>query len=172
PDLASPGALRAVPLQRPAQPRLRELVRPLPRLLPAALDDARLRGDVEHGLARRQGLRVVHRHPRLRLRPRLLHAGQPAPRSHGVAPSPLLSDRYTDYMAKQVTATEAKAMILRLLDDAAAGEEIEITRHGRPVARLVPASGARSLKGSFDGVAVTAVEEEQLFSTGEAWDAS
>jgi antitoxin (DNA-binding transcriptional repressor) of toxin-antitoxin stability system len=58
------------------------------------------------------------------------------------------------------------------LDDAAAGEEIEITRHGRPVARLVPASGARSLKGSFDGVAVTAVEEEQLFSTGEAWDAS
>lgn len=75
-------------------------------------------------------------------------------------------------MAKQVTATEAKATILRLLDDAAAGEEIEITRHGRPVARLVPASGARSLKGSFDGVAVTAVEEEQLYSTDEAWNAS
>jgi len=76
-------------------------------------------------------------------------------------------------MAKQVTATDAKATILRLLDDAAAGEEIEITRHGRPVARLVPASGARSLKGSFDGVAVTAVEDdEQLFSTGETWNAS
>jgi prevent-host-death family protein len=75
-------------------------------------------------------------------------------------------------MAKQVTATEAKATILRLLDDAAAGEEIEITRHGRPVARLVPASGARSLEGSFDGVAVTAVEEEQLFSTAETWNAS
>jgi prevent-host-death family protein len=85
---------------------------------------------------------------------------------------PALSDRYTVHMAKQVTATDAKATILRLLDDAAAGEEIEITRHGRPVARLVPASGARSLKGSFDGVAVTAVEEEQLFSTGEAWNAS
>lgn len=75
-------------------------------------------------------------------------------------------------MAKQVTATVAKATILRLLDDAASGEEIEITRHGRPVARLVPASGARSLRGSFDGVAVTAVEEEELFSTGEAWNAS
>lgn len=75
-------------------------------------------------------------------------------------------------MARRVTATDAKATILRLLDDAAAGEEIEITRHGRPVARLVPASGARSLRGSFDGVAVTAVEEEQLFSTGEAWNAS
>lgn len=74
-------------------------------------------------------------------------------------------------MARRVTATDAKETILRLLDDAAAGEEIEITRHGRPVARLVPASGARSLEGSFDGVAATAVEEEKLFSTGEAWNA-
>jgi len=73
---------------------------------------------------------------------------------------------------KQVTATVAKAKLLRLLDGAAAGEEIEITRHGRPVARLVPASGARSLKGSFEGVAMSAVEEEQLFSTGETWNAS
>lgn len=88
------------------------------------------------------------------------------------ARAPAFTDHYTDHMAKQVTATDAKATILRLLDDAAAGEEIEITRHGRPVARLVPASGARSLKGSFRGVAMTAVEEEQLFSTGEAWNAS
>ncbi len=75
-------------------------------------------------------------------------------------------------MAKQVTATDAKAKILRLLDDAEAGEEIEITRHGRPVARLVPASGARSLKGSFEGVAATAAEEKHLFSTGEPWNAA
>jgi prevent-host-death family protein len=75
-------------------------------------------------------------------------------------------------MAKQVTATMAKANILRLLDEAAAGEEIEITRHGRPVARLVPPAGARSLEGSFAGQAVTAAAEEDLFSTGEAWDAS
>jgi prevent-host-death family protein len=75
-------------------------------------------------------------------------------------------------MPRQVTATAAKATILRLLDDAAAGEEIEITRHGRPVARLVPAFGARSLKGSFEGVAMTAGEEEHLFSTGAPWNAS
>lgn len=75
-------------------------------------------------------------------------------------------------MAKQVTATDAKATILRLLDDAAAGEEIEITRHGRPVARLVPAAGARSLKGSFEGVAMSAVDEKKLFSTDESWHAS
>lgn len=76
-------------------------------------------------------------------------------------------------MARQVTATDAKARILRLLDDAEAGEEIEIVRHGRPVARLVPASGARSLKGAFQGVAMTGTDnEEELFSTGERWDAS
>jgi prevent-host-death family protein len=75
-------------------------------------------------------------------------------------------------MAKKVTATEAKAKILGLLDDAAAGEEIEITKHGRTVARLVPAAGARSLKGSFAGMAMTTVDEEQLFSTGATWNAS
>lgn len=75
-------------------------------------------------------------------------------------------------MARQVTATDAKASILRLLDDAAAGEEIEITRHGRPVARLVPPAGARSLRGSFEGVARTAADEDELFSTGEPWNAA
>jgi prevent-host-death family protein len=75
-------------------------------------------------------------------------------------------------MARQVTATTAKATFLRLLDEATAGEEIEITRHGRPVARLVPPAGARSLEGSFEGKAVSAVPEEELFSTGETWNAS
>lgn len=75
-------------------------------------------------------------------------------------------------MARQVTATAAKATILRLLDEAAAGEEIEITRHGRPVARLVPPAGARSLKGSCGGRAITAAPEKDLFSTGESWNAS
>lgn len=82
-------------------------------------------------------------------------------------------DRYTDHMTKHVTATDAKSQILRLLDDAAAGEEIEITKRGRPVARLVPPAGARSLKGSFEGAAMSAVDDEvQLFSTGASWNAS
>ncbi|MFL5897166.1 MAG: type II toxin-antitoxin system Phd/YefM family antitoxin [Solirubrobacterales bacterium] len=75
-------------------------------------------------------------------------------------------------MAKQVSATTAKATILRLLDEAAAGEEIEITRHGRPVARLVPPAGTHSLEGLFQGRARTAVVEEALFSTDEDWDVS
>jgi len=79
---------------------------------------------------------------------------------------------YYGHMSKTVTATTAKANILRLLDEAAAGEEIEITRHGRPVARLVPPRGRRSLEGLFQGRAVTAVDEEELLSTGEMWDPS
>lgn len=71
-----------------------------------------------------------------------------------------------------MTATEVKARILRLLDEVADGETVEITKHGRPVARLVPARGSRSLKGLFAGRASTAVaREEELFSTGERWHA-
>ena len=73
-------------------------------------------------------------------------------------------------MAKTVTATAAKANILRLLDEAAAGEVIEITRHGRPVARLVPPSGSHSLEGLFKGSVRTAVDEETLLNTEEMWD--
>lgn len=68
-----------------------------------------------------------------------------------------------------MTATEAKARILALLDDVAAGEEVEITKHGRPVARLVPPPGPRGLKGMFGGMALSASDDDQLFTTGVDW---
>lgn len=77
---------------------------------------------------------------------------------------------YYGHMAKSMTATAAKANFLRLLDEAAAGDEIEITRHGRPVARLVPPTGPRALKGLFEGRARTVVDEDELLSTEEMWD--
>ena len=73
-------------------------------------------------------------------------------------------------MTRKVTATEAKAKILGLLDDVAAGEEIEITKHGRTVARLVPGVGSQALKGKFAGVAMSAAGEEELFTTEATWD--
>lgn len=74
-------------------------------------------------------------------------------------------------MTRQMTATEVKARILALLDEVAAGDTIEITKHGRTVARLVPANGPRSIAGRLAGVAATAaVDDEELFSTGAAWD--
>lgn len=75
-------------------------------------------------------------------------------------------------MTRTVTASEAKAKLLALLDEAAAGDEIEITKHGRPVARIVPPKGARTLKGSCIGIARTAVDEDDLLSTGVKWNAS
>ena len=75
-------------------------------------------------------------------------------------------------MAIRLTATEAKARILALLDQVATGEEVEITKHGRTVARLVPAKGPHSLKGACAGVAMSAVEDEELFTTGASWNRS
>ena len=73
-------------------------------------------------------------------------------------------------MTRQVTATEAKAHILSLLDDVADGDEIEITKHGRTVARLVPAAGPAALLGRFVGVARSAADDERLFTTGAEWE--
>jgi prevent-host-death family protein len=73
-------------------------------------------------------------------------------------------------MARQMTATQVKARFLALLDEVEGGEEIEITRHGITVARLAPARGPHSLKGRFAGVAMSAANDEDLFSTGVSWD--
>ncbi|MGH3441870.1 MAG: type II toxin-antitoxin system Phd/YefM family antitoxin [Nitriliruptorales bacterium] len=69
-----------------------------------------------------------------------------------------------------MTATEAKAKMLALLDEVAAGEEIEITKHGRTVARLVPARGPASLAGLFADVATSDADDESLFTTGLEWE--
>jgi prevent-host-death family protein len=83
----------------------------------------------------------------------------------------LSADHYSDHMNKTVTATEAKAHILALLDDVEAGEEVEITRHGRLVARLVPARGAAALKGKYTGLIWQTATDDELTSTGEVWTA-
>lgn len=69
-----------------------------------------------------------------------------------------------------MTATEVKARILALLDEVAAGDQVEITKHGRTVARLVPAHGPQSLRGRFCGVALTADPDDDLLGAGLYWD--
>lgn len=81
-----------------------------------------------------------------------------------------MSDHYTDHMTTQMTVTSAKAKLLSLIDQVEQGEEIEFTRHGKVVARLVPAKGPRSLRGLLRGQAATVASDEELFSTGEEWD--
>lgn len=68
-------------------------------------------------------------------------------------------------MVKKLAATEVKAHIFVLLDEVAAGDEVEITKHGRTVARPVPATGPHALKGRLAGLAMTAARDEDLFTT-------
>lgn len=82
------------------------------------------------------------------------------------------NDYYSDHMVRTMGATEVKAKMLALLEEVAAGEQIEITKHGRVVARLVPARGPRALRGQFSEVAMTAAADDELFSTDTRWELS
>lgn len=74
-------------------------------------------------------------------------------------------------MTTRMTATEAKAKLLSLLGEVEAGDQVEITRHGRTIARLVPASGPHALRGVMRGVAMTAsASDDELFSTDAEWN--
>jgi prevent-host-death family protein len=59
-------------------------------------------------------------------------------------------------MSRVVNVHEAKTHFSRLLDRAAAGEEIVLAKAGKPVARLVPLAsrGARRVPGSAKGIIV------------------
>ena len=61
---------------------------------------------------------------------------------------------------KTVGAYEAKTHLARLLEEVAAGETITITKHGVPIARLVPA-----VEDPREGVA-EAVEAMKRFRRG------
>jgi len=52
----------------------------------------------------------------------------------------------------EINVYAAKTHLSRLIDQVNAGEEVVITRHGRPVARLVPAQVAKQRKpGLLEG---------------------
>jgi prevent-host-death family protein len=44
---------------------------------------------------------------------------------------------------RKIPASEAKTHLPRLLDDVERGETLVITRHGRPIARIVPEASRR-----------------------------
>jgi prevent-host-death family protein len=76
----------------------------------------------------------------------------------------------------QIPAAKFKATCLELMDRVeATGETIVITKHGRPVARLVSASRDEKRTptgyGCMKGTILHSAPTEKLFSTGEHWDA-
>ncbi len=73
---------------------------------------------------------------------------------------------------RTIMASRFKAECLAILDQV---DEMKVsfvvTKHGRPVARVVPADSTGyggSLKGS---VTLVAEDDEAYYSTGERWDA-
>jgi prevent-host-death family protein len=70
---------------------------------------------------------------------------------------------------RKVTATRFKAQCLALLDEAAAGEEIVVTKHGRPVARVIPADAPPGLVGS---VAFHVDDDALIEPLDVDWDAA
>lgn len=73
-------------------------------------------------------------------------------------------------MSRQMTATELKAKLLAVLDDVSAGDDVEITKHGRTVARLVPARSAKPERGFLAGTARTVDADDDLLSSDATWE--
>jgi prevent-host-death family protein len=69
-----------------------------------------------------------------------------------------------------ITASQFKAHCLALLDDVAlTGEEIVVTKRGRPVARLVAIDEPQPLAGS---VSFHVADDELIAPLDVAWDAA
>jgi prevent-host-death family protein len=60
---------------------------------------------------------------------------------------------------REVQASEAKTHLPQLLDDVERGETIIITRHGRPIARLVPDADRRQAQAREAVAAIKALRK-------------
>lgn len=77
-------------------------------------------------------------------------------------------------MDDSVGAYDAKTHLPRLLDEVERGGTITITKHGRPVARLVPANAPEpspetviaALRSARDGVRLDGVSVRELLDEG------
>jgi prevent-host-death family protein len=72
-------------------------------------------------------------------------------------------------MKREIPISEVRERLLSLVDDLPR-DGVIITRHGNPIARLTPVATATAvLLGSLKGI--VADPGDDLFSTGERWDA-
>ena len=77
---------------------------------------------------------------------------------------------------KEIGAFEAKNTLSALLDLVEAGEEVIITRHGKPVARLVPPhrafsreqarAAAAAIRGMSEGATLSGLNIKDLINEG------
>lgn len=71
-----------------------------------------------------------------------------------------------------VMASRFKAECLAILDQVEQLKiSVTVTKHGRPIARLVPLDEADQPRSTMGTVRLVAEDDESYFSTGESWDA-
>ncbi len=69
-------------------------------------------------------------------------------------------------------ASKFKEQCLALLDLVeATREQIIVTKHGRPVARLVPLEAQTPHRSTAGSVTLLSSRDDDYFSTGELWEA-
>ncbi len=68
---------------------------------------------------------------------------------------------------REVQASDAKTHLPRLLDDVEAGETIVITRHGKPIARLVPDEEHRKAQAAAAVEAIRALRKGSKITVEE-----
>jgi prevent-host-death family protein len=73
---------------------------------------------------------------------------------------------------RSIMASRFKAECLAILDQVERMRiTVTITKHGRPVARLVPLDEDGSGRPMLGSVHLVAEDDEAYYSTGETWDA-
>lgn len=89
-----------------------------------------------------------------------------------LSPFPVSSDHGNVTMVmtdRIITASRLKAELLGVLDDVqATGDTVIVTKHGQPVARVVPMAGEGVLVGS---VTFLVGDDELLAPIDDPWDA-
>ena len=73
---------------------------------------------------------------------------------------------------RTVMASRFKAECLAILDQVEQLKiSVTVTKHGRPIARVVPLEDSDYPQSMLGSVRLIAEEDEAYFTTGEAWDA-
>lgn len=73
---------------------------------------------------------------------------------------------------RTIMASRFKAECLAILDQVDRLKiSVTVTKHGRPVARLVPLDQGDEPRPTMGSVRLVAEEDEPYYSTGESWDA-
>jgi prevent-host-death family protein len=73
---------------------------------------------------------------------------------------------------RTVMASRFKAECLAILDQVEQLKiSVTVTKHGRPIARVVPLEDSDQPQSMMGSVRLVAEDDEAYYTTGEAWDA-